>query len=130
MEDVMYKYIICLIIILTTNLCLGEIIVVRDISDAVSLSENNDMPILLVFVGDSCVYCEKLKQDLKDNENLKKTLDNYIICFIDIDTHRDLMKEYRVKTIPDSRILKNNIEVTRMVGYNKSRFYNWINNIK
>lgn len=54
-----------------------------------------------------------------------------IIVYIDKDKHPDLVQEYKVKSLPDYFILRNNIELARTIGYqNKTKFMEWINNVK
>ena len=50
-----------------------------------------------------------------------------IIAYIDIDNHKDVDKEYRVRSIPDYFIMQHNIELKRRVGYNNyTEFRTWL----
>jgi thiol-disulfide isomerase/thioredoxin len=79
-----------------------------------------------VFSADWCKYCNILKNDIADNLD---EFNNYIICYADYDENRDIVKEYRVRTIPHSIILVNKTEKSTKVGYKNIKDYvNWKNN--
>lgn len=102
---------------------------VNSIEDAMALSESSKKPVLLIFGSNDCVFCEKLKQDIIRGE-LTKYIDEYIVCYLDIDKAKKEKQEYKVSLIPDSRILRNKIEKTKIIGYKKSRYIEWLENAK
>jgi thiol-disulfide isomerase/thioredoxin len=92
--------------------------------DSVALSETSDKEILVVFTADWCKYCSIMKQDISKTP---KVVDDKIVCYVDYDTNTDLVKEYKVKLIPDYFILKKRIETKRRVGYtNLGNFIQWL----
>ena len=82
--------------------------------DSVALSETSHKEILVVFTADWCKYCSIMKQDISKTP---KVVEDKIVCYVDYDTNTDLVKEYKVKLIPDYFILKNRMEIRRKVGY-------------
>jgi thioredoxin-like negative regulator of GroEL len=101
---------------------------VNSLEDAMALSESTKMPTLVIFGADWCGFCKSLKKDIESGM-LNKELDNYIVCYIDIDKNKDLKKEFDVKTLPDSRILIDKKEISQYKGYDKSKYKKWINNV-
>ena len=92
--------------------------------DSVALSETSDKEILVVFTADWCKYCSIMKQDIS---KAPKVVNDKIVCYVDYDTNNDLVKEYKVKLIPDYFILKNRMEIRRKVGYTTwANFIQWI----
>ena len=92
--------------------------------DSVALSETSDKEILVVFTADWCRYCSIMKQDIS---KAPKVVNDKIVCYVDYDTNNDLVKEYKVKLIPDYFILKNRMEIRRKVGYTTwANFIQWI----
>jgi hypothetical protein len=65
----------------------------------------------------------------KDIIETPSIVNDKIVCYINMDNNPELVKEYRVKTIPDYFILRNKIELTRKVGYsNKNDLVKWLKN--
>lgn len=129
----MIKYIISIALLLLALLighrAYGEnAYIVNDLIDAIALSESTKKPLLLVFSAKWCGPCSALHKDLDDTDMLK-ILDDYIICFIDIDDHKDISKEFNVKSLPDSRIIDNKVEISTYIGYHgKQKFLTWFTN--
>jgi len=117
------------LLLLTSNNVFGETILVDSLEDAVALAESSKQDILIVFSADWCKNCEILKREFlqSDNESLK----DCIICIIDYDNRPDLIKEYRVRKIPDSRVMKKNIETSQYIGYkDKIKYAEWLKNAR
>jgi thioredoxin 1 len=103
---------------------------VNDMLDAIALSENNNKDILVIFTADWCKYCQIMKKDIEQDQ---KIVSDKIVCYIDIDNHnnKDIIKQYKVKTIPDYCILRKRIEIKRTRGYTtKDKFIKWIQDDK
>jgi len=105
----------------------AETPMVDNLHDAMALSEDADMPVLLIFGAEWCVNCKILKTDI-NNGTLSKEVNRMIICYINIDDDKNLSKEYRVKNIPDSRILVDKKEIKRIIGYKKDKYKEWLQN--
>lgn len=98
-------------------------IIYGDYDAAVSLSQQEDKPLLLIFSADWCGYCTKLKQEVLIDNSTK----NYITCVIDTDMDKDLTKKHRARSLPTSVVLEKNKETKRKVGYkSKTDYMNWL----
>jgi thioredoxin 1 len=94
--------------------------------DAFALAEDTKKDLLIIFGADYCVYCNILKNDINTNLNI---VEDKIVCFVDFDQNKDIVKEYRVRIIPDYMLYRNNIEIKRKTGYkNKEKFQEWLLN--
>ena len=94
-----------LLIVMMTLICANnayssEQTFVNSLEDAIVLSENTKMPILLVFGADWCQNCVSLKQDMIKGD-LVSELDGFIVCYVNIEDNKELPKLYRVKNVPD-----------------------------
>lgn len=105
-----------------------DTVITKTLEDAISMSENDNKPVLVIFSAEWCKPCRKLKQDINIGK-YNKELDNKIICFVDIENRPDLKKEYKVDSLPDSRVLVKMIEKNRIQGYNPSVYKEWLKTI-
>lgn len=96
---------------------------VDSLEDAEVLSERTNQKILIIFSAKWCKYCRLLSRFLKENSTL---LNNYIVVIIDYDTNKDLVKQYAVRNLPDSRIINKGKELSSMVGYDKQEYIQWL----
>lgn len=93
--------------------------------DAFALSEETKLKVLLIFSADWCAYCNILKDNINGDPDM---IPDTIICFIDYDKRKDMVKQYKVKTIPDSLLYKDKKEIKRKVGFkNKQDYIDWLN---
>jgi thioredoxin 1 len=94
--------------------------------DAFALAADTKKDLLIIFGASWCVYCNILKNDINTNLNM---VEDKIVCFVDFDQNKDMVKEYRVRTIPDYMLYRDSIEIKRKVGYkNKEKFQEWLLN--
>jgi thioredoxin-like negative regulator of GroEL len=101
---------------------------VDNLGDAIALSESSNKPILVVFGAEWCKYCKILIDDLNDEDSIR-VLNDFIICSIDIDKDKVISQDFKVRNLPDSRILNNKIEIAAYVGYNgKKKYLTWVQN--
>jgi thioredoxin-related protein len=95
---------------------------VNSYDEAVSLSKQMNLPILIIFSSDDCSYCNLLKENIPDIENT-------IVCFIDYQNNKQLVKQYKVSLIPDSIVIdhKEN-QLKRLKGFKDKHSYEaWLN---
>jgi thioredoxin-like negative regulator of GroEL len=124
----MIKSILMIAVLLFPNISFAsEQTFVNSLEDAVILSENTSMPVLLIFGADWCKNCVSLKQDIT-KQDIATVIDGFIICYINIDENKELTKTYQVKNIPNSRIISGGIETNPLVGYNKQNYKKWLVN--
>jgi len=99
---------------------------VDNLINALAESQSSGKDILVIFTADWCGVCKVMKNDLVNNPSVIK---NKIVCYIDYDKNKDLIKEYRVNIIPDYLIIRNSIEIKRKIKYtNLEAFKIWIKN--
>lgn len=95
-------------------------------ADAFALAAETKKDLLIIFGANWCIYCNILKNDINTNLNM---VEDKIVCFVDFDQNKDMVKEYRVRTIPDYMLYRDSIEIKRKVGYkNKEKFQEWLLN--
>ena len=118
------KYILTLLIFIFVinnhNVFANESIYIDDILIAKQYAEENDKKLLMIFTADWCKYCEPLKNAIENNiERINK---KYVVCYINFDTNKDLVKKYRVGSIP-ATIISNGNTITRIVGFSSFNSY-------
>ena len=120
-------YLIFFFSILLTVVSANEKFLLSSLDEAHNLSRQTKKPILLIFGGDYCAHCAKLKDDIlsKDFENI---IDKYIVCYIDVQENPNLKRKYKVSTVPDSRIINDADTISSIIGYSKSAYQKWLNN--
>lgn len=124
------KYLLVLSILSVFSMCCMNnsyadrpAVYVDSLEDAEVLSERTNQKILIIFSAKWCKYCGLLSRFLKENSTL---LNNYIVVIIDYDTNKDLVKQYAVRNLPDSRIINKGKELSSMVGYDKQEYIQWL----
>lgn len=96
----------------------------NNILDALAEAESSKKDILVIFAAPWCKYCMIMKDDITKNPSV---LDGKIVCYIDYDKNEDIIKEYKVRIIPDYLIIRNRIEVKRKTGYSTfENFRKWL----
>lgn len=109
------------------SLCWGAnsdpIIIYGDYDGAVALSKESNKPLLLIFGADWCGYCTKLKKDILVDNSTQL----YITCVIDTDLDKSLSKKFKVRSLPTSIIVEDEVEKRRKTGYkNKQDYLDWL----
>ena len=69
------------------------------------------MKTVFYFTADWCNPCKKVKPIVED---LIK--DGYRFQIIDVDTEKDLVKSFEIKSVPTFIAIENNKETNRVVG--------------
>jgi thioredoxin 1 len=95
---------------------------VRIIDNYEEVISSKNQNIILIFSADWCKYCNKLKGDIGNLD-----FGGYDHHIIDVDLNPDLKKQYSVKSLPTSILIKNNKEVSRKSGYDKKEYQKWLN---
>lgn len=106
-------------------------------SNNISIDSNNK-PIMLIFGNNKCIYCEDLKNEIKNNEVLKNEIKNNLVSYY-INTsysknhnisylHKtintdELSRYYNLSNTPLVLFLEpNGNQILKMVGYHKEFF--------
>lgn len=101
----------------------NNIAYVTDLSLAQTLSAQTHQDILLIFSASWCRYCQVLKKDLIKLDNI----DNKIICIIDIEEQKELVRKFKIKTIPSSFIINSDIDIlSSKIGYDHNSYNAWL----
>lgn len=58
----------------------------------------SDQPVVIMFGAERCPVCEEVKPNVLSLA--KKYADKAEFCWVDVDAHRDLLKRFRLKGIP------------------------------
>jgi thioredoxin-related protein len=125
----MKYFLLWILIFLTTIGAKESPIFVDSLEDAIAVAESSKQDIILVFSAEWCKNCDLLKEEILYSDD--EALHNSIICIVDYDKRPDLVKEYKVRKIPDSRILKGNIEKSHIIGYTKKKDYiKWLSDAR
>lgn len=122
----MLKFIIAVLLMCSTSY--GGFIL-DSLDEAKELSKSTQQPILVIFGGDNCSFCNKLKNDIS-NGQLTTALDPYIICYIDLNNNPSYKEKYSISIIPDSRILSKDKETSKATGYTRDKYIQWLKNAK
>lgn len=120
-------YIAILFVLFSVSSAFSAPSLVLSIDDGLDLSEKTGMPLLVIFGSENCVYCGKLKSDI-NQDIFDDSLDSMIVCYIDIGSEKSIQKKYSIKSIPDSRIFEHGKEVSKNIGYNRTKYQEWLNN--
>lgn len=94
----------------------------NEYDQAKKISKEYNKKLILIFGAEWCPYCKDLKKDIDKIKELKE----YIICFINIENNKNLIKEYDIKSLPTSIILSNNKQETRKTGYKYEDYCKWL----
>lgn len=124
----MYKFIwssLLSIFIISTNVTLADFPIVDDIKVAQALSESTGQHLLVIFGAESCNGCVHLKQDIHNGYFLME-LDGKIVCYIDVSKHKNFIKEFKINTIPDSRLFIDGKQTTSIIGYQRIQYQQWL----
>ena len=126
MKSILLTLCVCLI---SSALIAGEPpVFVHDMLDALALSESSNKQILVVFTADWCKQCQIMKKDISDSPDM---VEDTIVCYLDLDTNKELAKEYQIKFIPDYCILRKRIQIRRTRGYTtREKFIKWFQDDK
>ncbi|MBX7490987.1 thioredoxin family protein [Helicobacter sp. Faydin-H64] len=105
------------------NIDINSYAEVADVFKETSVIESNGLPYVLVFSANGCVYCDRLKDLIKDNADVKEFLKaNYAPYYINVSyskTHfvefinksiatADLVEKYGIKPTPTLVFLSKN----------------------
>ncbi len=77
-----------------------------------------ERPLVLLFSGAKCSWCQVLKQDSRDNQDLRAALGEVVPIEIDV-THRpDLVAMFAVQGLPTLALINRKLELVRVLrGY-------------
>lgn len=91
-----------------------------------------EKPRLMIFSATWCQPCRALHEYMnnKNHKELNKKLKGFYITEHDFDKEEDLVKTYKVRSIPTLIVIKNNKEVGRMTGFSMNRLHGFLDKYK
>jgi thioredoxin-related protein len=118
------KKILYLFIMMISSIASANDYILSSIDETLKLSQNSGKPALVIFGSEDCKFCDILKNEILD----KNYIDNYIVCYIDIsnEKNKSLKDTYKIHMIPDSRIFINKTETSRLKGFEKNKYIDWL----
>ena len=119
---------ICIFIVLSSDITRADFPIVDDLQVAQSLSESTGQPLILIFGSKSCAFCDLLKKDIDDGYFLMQ-LDVTIVCYVDVTRRQDLIDKYKIKSLPDTRYIVNGDQRAYIVGYDRKKYEKWLSNV-
>lgn len=87
-----------------------------------------EKPRLMIFSATWCKPCQSLHEYMnnKNHKELNMKLKDFYITQHDFDTEEDLVKTYKVRSIPTLIVVKDNKEVGRMTGFSMNRLHGFL----
>jgi thioredoxin-like negative regulator of GroEL len=103
------------------NLRANEDVYISNIEIAQKYAEEKEKTLLLIFTADWCRYCKPLHDAIDANQELVN--EKYIVCYVDFDKNKDLVRKYNVGAIPTTIIIKETNLITKIVGFSSFTTY-------
>lgn len=87
-----------------------EQMVATSYQEAIEMSAEKGMPVLIIFHGSSCSYCTKMKKEVLPNEQVKMIMKNYIYLSVSTDDRagQRIASKYGLRYIPAFAITNSN----------------------
>lgn len=97
-----------------------------DLKQAKIAAKELGKDILVIFETEWCTTCKMFKKEsIFDNE---ENIDNYILCFLDIEKDKEVAQQYMVKSLPYYLVVDSEGNVIKKgSGYkSKTTFLKWL----
>ncbi|WP_299526597.1 thioredoxin family protein [uncultured Methanobrevibacter sp.] len=90
-----------------------------NLSEAIEIAKSKDKKVFAVFESDTCTYCNQLRQNtLNNNQVMEKLNESYVVTVIDINKNPEIASKYDVYSTPTMVILDSEgNELKSIVGY-------------
>lgn len=109
-----------------------EQLVATSYQEAVKMSAEQGMPILIIFHGSKCSYCTKLKREVLPDEQVKAMMMNYIYLSVSTDNRagQKIASKYGLRYIPAFAITNSNEDKLKFDEkyMNVDQLVKWLNN--
>lgn len=110
-----FLFLIFLVFSNVQTLRANEDVYIDNIEIAQEYAEENEKTLLLIFTADWCKYCKPLHDAIEANQDLVN--EKYVVCYIDFDKNKDLVRKYNVGAIPATIIIRENNLITKIIGF-------------
>ena len=97
--------------------------------EALNLSKEKKLPILIFFFKGDCHWCDKMKDVLNEQE-VQIAMRRFIYLKVDAESNRDLARKFGIRPVP-SFLKTDESEQTldKKIGYsNEDNFVKWLKN--
>lgn len=119
-----------LMVFISTNLMADSPVFLNSLEDSQAMSKISQKDLIVIFGSSSCKYCEELKSDINSGD-FDSVLTNKIVCYVELnENNKQIKTSYKINIIPDSRFFVNDKQESKIVGYEKSKYQNWLKNLK
>jgi thioredoxin-related protein len=101
------------------NICLPQEKVIKvtvpspSYEDCLKIAEESNKKIFLLFYGEYCGPCNKMKEELMKPEVLSILDANYVVCYVDLVEQKALAKKYKVRSVPNFFIIDHNEKIIK-----------------
>lgn len=105
-------------------------IVASSYRDAIKKSGEEGMPVLVFFEADWCSWCKKMKSETLTDRNVRQSMKNYILVFVNTDRNKSIARKFGVRSLPSYTITNMNETKLKSDGgfLDAKRFDNWLGN--
>ena len=107
------------------SVCASEF---KTLDDAMKMAKKEDKKVFLYFGTSWCPGCREMKRVFK-NEDVQRKMESLPYVIVDCDDDDgDLLRKYRISSIPDYMIIDNNGEIVKRTkgAMSVSRFLKWL----
>jgi thiol:disulfide interchange protein len=98
--------------------------------EAIKLSGQHGVPVLIIFEADWCGWCKKMKKETLADVKVKEAMKNYILVIVDTDKNRTVAAKFGVQYLPAYAI--TNVQQAKLKSGGKykdaKQFVSWLNN--
>ena len=101
---------------------------VYEYAEAIQLAQKSDKKMFVYFYADWCGYCNKMKAETFSNDQVKKSLENYIVTHVNTDKDIKIARRYFVSGLPSYVVADKNEKVDkRSAGFKTpNEFVKWL----
>jgi thioredoxin-related protein len=96
-------------------------------TEALRLSADKNMKVVLFFHASWCKWCKKMTQESFSDDKVKELLKNYILADIDTDSNREVASKYKVAGIPALFMIDSKGSIIQQDNYmDAKKFADWL----
>lgn len=110
----------------------NEQIIASSYEEALKMSAEKGMAILVIFSGDSCSHCKRMKKEVLPNQKVKAMMKNYIYVMINTSERsgQQVASKFGLRYIPAFAIINSReVKLKFVENYmNVDQLVSWLNN--